>query len=227
MKIELNKVILTVIFSLISFFSFSQSENIDITFIGNCGFFMTDGKMNIYVDFPYKSGAHDYMTYDFKLLDSIQDYSIFLYTHAHADHYSKKLFKKTNQKLYGPWPITLYLSGKQKYKLKAINDSIPSFFITEFKTKHSFSFRNCSYLIVWNGKRIYISGDAETADNVCKMKNIDLVITPYWVIMDAFNRNLKIDTKKIILCHHKTRDNITTEDEKIIIPSQNQKIELK
>jgi len=59
------------------------------------------------------------------------------------------------------------------------------------------------------------------------MKNLDLVIAPYWVIMDASARNLKIDTRKIIICHHRTRDQITTKDEKIIIPVQNQKVELR
>jgi L-ascorbate metabolism protein UlaG (beta-lactamase superfamily) len=227
MKIVLNKLFLTAIFSLIIFISYAQSEKIEIKFIGNCGFFMTDGKINMYFDFPYKSGAHDYMTYDVKLLDSIQNHSIFLFTHGHADHYNKKLFKKTNQKLYGPWPVTLYLSGKRKHKLKALNDSIPNFSITEFKTKHGFSLKHCSYLIVWNGKRVFISGDAETADTICTMKNLDLVICPYWLINDAYNRNLKIDTKKIILCHHRSVESINNKSDKVIVPKQNQKFELK
>ena len=228
MKTGLNKLFLTVVFSLISVFSFPQSEIIDITFLGNCGFFMTDGKINIYLDFPYKSGAYDYMNYDVKLLDSIQAHSVFLYTHGHADHYSKKLFKKTNQKLYGPWPVTLYLSGKRKYTLNAINDSIPNFSITEFKTKHSYTLKHCSYLIVWNGKRIFISGDAEIADTVCKMRNLDLVIAPTWLIMDANKRNLKIDTKKIIICHLRSQQIINNQNpEKIIVLTQNQKFELK
>jgi L-ascorbate metabolism protein UlaG (beta-lactamase superfamily) len=227
MTIALKRFFLTLFFSLFSLISFSQPGIIHITFIGNCGFFMTDGKINMYLDFPYKSGAHDYMTYDVKQLDSIHGHSIFLFTHGHADHYSKKLFKKTNQKLFGPWPVTLYLSGKRKYTLKALNDSMPDFSITEFKTKHSFSLEHYSYLIVWNGKRIFISGDAETCDTVCKMKNLDLVIAPYWVFTDARSRQMKIDTKKVILCHHRTRDEITTQDEKITIPVQNQKIELK
>ena len=228
MKIVPVKIFLTVIFSFISLFSFPQPKKIDITFIGNCGFFMTDGKINMYVDFPYKSGAHGYMTYDAKLLDSIQDHSIFLFTHGHADHYNKKLFKRTNQKLYGPWPVTLYLPVKRKYTLKAINDSMPDFFITEFKTKHSFSLKHCSYLIEWNGKRIFISGDAETADTICTMKNLDLVIAPAWLIRDANRRNLKIDTKKIILCHHRSQEIIDNRNkEKIVVPVQNQRIELK
>jgi L-ascorbate metabolism protein UlaG (beta-lactamase superfamily) len=221
-------IFLTVIFSLISFFSFSQAGKIDIKFLGNCGFFMTDGKINMYVDFPYKSGAHDYMTYDVKLLDSIRAHSIFLFTHGHADHYSKKLFKRTNQKLYGPWPVTLYLSGKRKYKLKALNDSLPDFNITEFKTKHGFSLKHCSYLIDWNGRRIFISGDAETSDTLCTIKNLDLVIGPAWLVQDANKRNLKIDTKKIVICHHRSQQIIDNRNkEKITVPVQNQKIEIK
>ncbi|MCX6305037.1 MAG: hypothetical protein NT040_08720 [Bacteroidetes bacterium] len=222
------KFFLTVAVSLISFLSFSQGGKIDIKFIGNCGFFMTDGNINLYIDFPYKSGAHGYMTYDPGLSDSIRDHSIFLFTHGHSDHYNKKLFKKTNQKLYGPWPVALYLSGKRKYTLKALNDSMPDFKIAEFKTKHGFSLKHCSYLIVWNNKRIFISGDAETADTLCQKKNLDLVIGPAWVVRDANKRNMKIDTKKIIICHHRSQETINNQNkEKITIPVQNQWIELK
>jgi len=49
----------------------AQNKKIEITFLGNCGLFMTDGEINLYVDFPYKSGAYGYMTYDPELLDNI------------------------------------------------------------------------------------------------------------------------------------------------------------
>jgi len=50
---------------------FSQSNQITIKFIGNCGLYMTDGALNVYVDFPYKSGAYNYMKYDKAELDNI------------------------------------------------------------------------------------------------------------------------------------------------------------
>lgn len=227
MKTGFLKIILTVTISLTCFFSFAQSGKIEIKFIGNCGFFMTDGKINLYIDFPYESGAYSYMTYDEKLMDSIQDKSIFLFTHGHADHYNRKLFKKTNQKLYAPWPVTMFLSAKRKYKLKKINDSLPDFFITEFKTKHGFSLKHCSYLIEWNHKRIFISGDAVLADTICKLKNLDMVIAPSWLIHNAYERNLKIDTKKILLCHHRSQEIINNQSEKVIVPRQNQTVEIK
>ncbi|MEI7660884.1 MAG: hypothetical protein WCK34_01740 [Bacteroidota bacterium] len=227
MKKRLYITFLIGIFCIISFLSFSQPGKIDIKFIGNCGFFMTDGKVNLYVDFPYKPGAYGYMTYDVKLLDSVPDHSIFLFTHGHADHYNKKLFKLTRQKLYGPWPVRLFLSGRRKYKLKELNASIPGFSVTEFKTSHRFSLKHCSYLIVWNGKRIFISGDTGSTDTVGNMKNLDMVIAPSWLIINAHDSNLKIDTKKIILCHHRSGEIINNHSEKIIVPRQNQVIELK
>ena len=79
-----------------------------------------------------------------------------------------------------------------------------------------------------SGKRIFISGDAETADTLCKTKNLDLLIGPVWVIQDAKKRNLKIDTKKIIIGHLRITDKATTDQkDKIFIPTQNQKFELK
>jgi L-ascorbate metabolism protein UlaG (beta-lactamase superfamily) len=224
----MTKVRLIIIFSLAFSTTFGQNKKIEITFIGNCGFFLTDGSLNLYIDFPYKSGAHNYMTYNSSILDSLNDHSVFLFTHGHSDHFNKKLFKKTHQKLYGPWPVRAFLSKNKKYTFQELNDSLKTFSVQKFRTKHVFTFQHYSYLIVWNSKRIFISGDAETADTICKIKNLDLVICPYWIIKDAQSRNLTLDTKQFILCHLRTNDPITTDNpEKIIIPKQNQKIELK
>ena len=204
-------------------FSFAQNEKIEITFLGNCGFFMTDGSLNIYVDFPYKSGSYRYMTYRPGLVDSVHANSVFLYTHGHADHYSKKAFKKTNQKLYGPWPVKFLLAKKRKYKLDDLNDSLPGFSITEFKTKHALSYKHLSYLVEWNHKRIFILGDTHIADTLASIKNLDLVFAPPWVLYDAMDKNFKIDAKKIILYHLRSGENIPVTSDKIIILQQDQK----
>lgn len=59
-----KKFLLIVPLICISNFIFCQSNEIKIRFIGNCGFYMTDGEFNFYIDFPYKSGAYNYMEYD-------------------------------------------------------------------------------------------------------------------------------------------------------------------
>ncbi len=218
--------ILISVFILIANISFGQARKIEIKLLGNCALYMTDGNLKMYVDFPYKSGAYGYMTYDPALLDSIPDNSLFLFTHGHEDHYNRKLFKKTHQKLYGPWPVKFLLAKKRKYKLDELNSLFPGFSIEEYKTKHRLSLKHYSYLIQWDGKRIFISGDAENADTLVKMKDLDLVFAPYWVLLDANNRNLKIDSKKIIVYHLRNGDKITSGNEKIIISKQYQEFEL-
>ncbi len=218
--------ILISIFILVANISFGQNEKIEIKFLGNCGLFMTDGNLNLYVDFPYKSGAYGYMTYKPELLDSLQANSIFLFTHGHADHYNRKLFKKTNQKLYGPWPVKFLMSKKRKYRLDELNDSLPNFSITEYKTKHGFSFKHFSYLVEWNKKRIFISGDTHLSDTLVSIKNLDLVFAAPWVLTDAWERKLNIDSKEIILYHHRSVERVNNKSDKIIVPKQNQEFEL-
>ncbi len=180
----------------ISNFGFSQSNEIKIKFIGNCGLYLTDENSNLYIDFPYKSGAYGYMKYDQTEIDSIQENSIFLFTHRHADHYSKKILKqiksKHKGKVFGNWNTK---------KFEKLNNSIDDFKIETFKTKHRFTFKHYSYLITWHGKRIFLSGDTETADIIATIKDINWAFVPYWIMLDAKEKNLKIDTEKFGIYH--------------------------
>ena len=94
---KMKSVILHFFLILLSNSAYSQTNEIKIKFIGNCGLYMTDGVTNFYIDFPYKSGAHNYMEYDQSELDSVKDNSIFIFTHRHSDHYSKKHLKKAER----------------------------------------------------------------------------------------------------------------------------------
>lgn len=84
MKIRLKITLTLLIFSTISFLGIGQDKEIQIKFIGNCGLYMTDGELNIYSDFPYKSGAYGYMRYEESELDSVKENSVFIFTHKHA-----------------------------------------------------------------------------------------------------------------------------------------------
>ncbi len=190
------KRIFTLIFCLVSAFGFSQSNEIKIEFLGNCGLHFTDGTTNIYADFPYKSGAHGYMEFEESELDSIKENSIFIFTHKHSDHYSKKNIKKVikakNGKEYGPWNIT---------ELEKLGKSIPNFSVKAFKTKHKFSLNHYSYLITWHDKKIFLSGDTESAETIGKIKNIDWAFVPYWILVDAKENKIEIDTKMYGIYH--------------------------
>jgi hypothetical protein len=187
---------------------FSQSGVINVKFIGNCGLYLTDGTSNIYIDFPYKSGAHHYMEYDKSEIDSIRENPVFIFTHKHSDHYSGKLLRKLNAKSYGPWNIP---------DLEQLTDSAAHFSIQAFETDHRFSFHHCSYLITWHGKKLFFSGDTETAETIATLTGMDWAFVPAWLIMDLQKKNIKADAKMFALYHIGPRDTITSDDPKILL----------
>ena len=194
--------------TLLSFSSttFCQTTEISIRFIGNCGLYMTDGISNIYIDFPYKSGAHHYMEYNSSELDSIKSNPIFIFTHKHSDHYSGKLVKKFAKKLggkiYTPWNVK---------KLLKLNNELKDFKIEAFKTKHRFSIKHYSYLITWHNKKIYISGDTGNAETIATLKDIEWAFVPVWLLMDANRKGIKLENvnKMFAIYHIGPGDHIT------------------
>jgi len=218
---------LTFILVLLSLISTAQNKEMRVTYLGNCGFLLSCDSLHVCIDFPYKSGAYRYMTFPSSTLDSIPDHTIYLFTHGHADHYDKTLFKAKNGKLYAPWPVRWFVSGKRKYSLKTLNHLSSQFSVTQYRTKHRYSLKHFSYLIEWNGKRIFISGDATSADVISQLKNLDLVIAPTWFLHDASGKNIRIDTKKVIVSHLRSEEKVNNQHpEKIIVPVQHQTITL-
>ncbi|MCI0415294.1 hypothetical protein L0222_21180, partial [bacterium] len=53
-------------FFLIVFSGLVGAEELEFRFIGNMAFAISDGKVTLYTDFPYESGAFGYMKYDLK-----------------------------------------------------------------------------------------------------------------------------------------------------------------
>ncbi len=193
----------------VSSLTLGQNSMISIKFIGNCGIYMTDGNTDIYIDFPYKSGAHHYMEYDSSELDSVKNNPVFIFTHKHSDHYSGKLVrslaKKLDGKIYSPWNIK---------KLLKSGDELTDFSIEAFKTKHRFSVNHYSYLITWHNKRIYISGDTGNAETIASLNNIDWAFMPVWLLTDANRKgiNLKNICNMLAIYHIGPGDHITKKD---------------
>ncbi|NBG65421.1 MBL fold metallo-hydrolase [Acidiluteibacter ferrifornacis] len=181
-----------------------QTNEIKIRFIGNCGLHLTDGNTHIYTDFPYKSGAHHYMEYDPTEIDNLQQNAYYLFTHKHSDHYLRwkmnGVMKAKNGKKYGKWNIS---------HLTELNREIPDFQIQQFKTKHLFSFAHYSYLITWHGKRIYLSGDTESATTIGTVQEIDWAFIPAWLFMEAWENKVKIDAQMIGIYHIGPRDDVS------------------
>ena len=210
------KTLLLVTLLCISNFSFSQSNEIKIKFIGNCGLYLTDGNSNLYIDFPYKSGAHKYMEYDKAEIDSIKDNAVFIFTHRHADHYSHTLLKKLDGQKFDPWSIP---------ELEKLGETIPDFDIKAFRTKHKVfgvSFKHYSYLITWHSKKIYLSGDTGDLEDVGKIKDIDWAFVNPWLYMNALREKVTIDAKKFAIYHLYPNQKIDGEVPAILLILKNQ-----
>jgi hypothetical protein len=186
----------------------AQADKITIDFIANAGLHITDGRSDIYFDFPYKSGAHHYMKYDPAEITKIRDSSVFIFTHKHSDHYSRRLVKRTRGKVYTPW---------NAQKLGELNHSVNNFNIQFFRTSHRFSFRHCSYLISWHGVRIFISGDTGASETIVAADSLDWAFIPVWLLIDAKKKNTSIRTQMTGIYHIGPRDKITTTNPKILL----------
>jgi L-ascorbate metabolism protein UlaG (beta-lactamase superfamily) len=200
-----KKILLIITVVWISNFGFSQSNEIKIKFIGNCGLHITDGESNFYIDFPYKQRAYRWMspsllkydksrvfgTYNKSEIDSIKENAIFIFTHKHLDHYSKKILNKLDGKIYNTWNVS---------ELEKLSDSISDFNIQAFKTKHKVfgaSYKHYSYLITWHGKKIYISGDTNDFEHLSNIKDIDWAFVNFW----SQKEHSKIDAKNFGIYH--------------------------
>jgi ribonuclease BN (tRNA processing enzyme) len=196
MKIRFKKSLFFVATILFLTSGTGKANEISIKFIGNCGLYLTDGKMNIYIDFPYKSGAFKYMKFEKAELYSIKENSIFIFTHKHPDHYCGKNMRRTLRnkqgKKYGKWNLK---------QLEKLSNDTGDFSIQAIETKHKFSLKHYSYLITWHGRRLYFSGDTETSDTVLTFKNLDWAFVPYWIMIDINKKNVQIDSEMIGVYH--------------------------
>jgi L-ascorbate metabolism protein UlaG (beta-lactamase superfamily) len=202
-----KKLLLIITVACISNFGFSQSNEIIIKFIGNCGLHITDGESNFYIDFPYKQRAYRWLspsllkydksrlfgTYNKSEIDSIKENAIFIFTHKHLDHYSKKILKKLDGKIYNTWNVS---------ELEKLNDLIPNFNIQAFRTQHKIFgifYKHYSYLITWHGRKIYISGDTNNFEHISQVKDIDWAFVNFWSYYE--NASVKIDAKNFGIYH--------------------------
>lgn len=213
----------TVAFFLFSLLSTAQSNAITIRFIGNCGLHMTDGTLDVYVDFPYKSGAFGYMEYPASEVDSIKPDATHIFTHRHPDHYSKKLAKKLSGTVYGPWKV----KKTRRADLTGPVYHAAQFTVETFRTKHRFSRHHFSYLITWHGNRIYLNGDTEGAETIAQVKATDFAFVPTWIIRDSKEKEITIDAQRFVVYHLYPSQKVTTDKPKVtILQTQGEVLEL-
>ncbi len=174
-----------------------NAQELTIKYIGNCAYKITFDSLSIYSDFPYKSGAYGYMSYN---IDSVnfdkERKGYILFTHKHADHFDKKTLKKINFTSVYPG-----LSHKKKNEIFNELNFNYGIKVTPIKTNHKWSINHNSYLLEWKGKSIYFFGDTHDYPQVLFNKEIDLIFITTWAVRDIKLNNDDLKVKKLILYH--------------------------
>jgi L-ascorbate metabolism protein UlaG (beta-lactamase superfamily) len=215
------KIIQILFILLISELSFA--DNLTFQFIGNMAFYITDGKTSLYSDFPYDSGAFGYMKYDFKSV-KIFDNGVSLITHAHRDHWAGELFQPLKLKVIGPPEI---LKGVDPSRIIPFAKEITyeGIHIEPFSTPHA-NITHYSYLVTWQGIRMYFSGDTEELKTLLEMKNLDVAFISPWLAKSVLKNKQSINAKKLLIYHHEDDEKVDA-PEGAIIPKQGEKFEIR
>lgn len=189
--------------------------NLEFQFIGNEAFHISDGKTTLLSDFPYKSGAFGYMTYEMKNIKPIVD-GVVLITHKHEDHWDPKLFSSMNLWIIAPPEILPEVNTKKKIQF-ANEMHYKDITILAFRTPHTP--QHHSYLVIWHGIRIYFPGDTEITEPMEKMKDLDVAFITPWLLTSFMKIGKTIEAKRLVVYHHQKDENVP-EYQKRIVPKQ-------
>ena len=179
---------------------------LEARFVGNMAFAVTDGTVTLMSDFPYQSGYSVYMEYDAREIRSTTSSTLSLITHRHGDHWEPALFAKTGWKVAGPADVT---SGIDAGRIVPIRNGAASFGpiqIEAIATPHA-SIGHHSYIVTWHGRRLYFSGDTESAASLMSARNLDVAFVSPWQYRAALKLG-RIDAKRIVIYHHQAGERI-------------------
>jgi len=201
--------------ALFLFCSFAAAEQLDFRFIGNMAFHITDGSTSLLTDFPYTSGAFGYMKYSLTDTGPVRD-GLCLITHAHADHWDPALFSQTQYTIIAPPEILTTINSGKKVPFERLM-KYKNIRIEAFATPHKGE--HYSYLVIWNGIRMFFTGDTEETTTLLSMKKLDVAFISPWLLNSLKARNARIDAKKVFVYHHTEKEAIVDYQNRIV-PNQ-------
>jgi L-ascorbate metabolism protein UlaG (beta-lactamase superfamily) len=194
-----------------------------VRFIGNEAFRITDGHTTLYSDFPYKSGAFGYMTYPAKELSSVPADALMLVTHGHADHFDRALFLNLKAYVLAPPEVTKGLPADRVIAFGPF--TIWRGVRIEAATTHHGNAPHASYLVSWNGLRLYFTGDTNELDPLLAQHNLDAAFVTPWLLSAAAQHRRHIDAKRVIVYHHRAGESVAEWQDRIV-PKQGEEIEI-
>lgn len=182
-----------------------QRPALEARFIGNMAFAITDGTTTLMSDFPYQSGYSVYMEYDAREIRSSTRDTLSLITHRHGDHWEPSLFARTDWKVAGPADVISSIDPSRVVPLQGGGRFGP-IRIEAIETPHA-SIGHHSYVVTWHGRRLYFSGDTESAASLLAARNLDVAFVSPWQYRAALKRGT-IDAKRIVIYHHESGERV-------------------
>ena len=196
----------------------AQRPALEARFIGNMAFAITDGILTLFSDFPYESGYSRYMSYPAGEIRSMTRQTLSLITHRHRDHWTPALFEKTAWSVAGPADVVSTLPPARVVPLSA-GATFGSLQIDPIATPHD-KVDHFSYVVTWHGRRLYFSGDTESADHLVALKNLDTAFVSPWLYRAVLARGQRIDARQIVIYHHEAGQSVSECRAGCVVPKQ-------
>jgi L-ascorbate metabolism protein UlaG (beta-lactamase superfamily) len=202
----------------------TQQAPLQARFIGQMAFSITDGSTTVISDFPYQVGYAGAPPFSPKELQAGTPATLALVTHRHADHWEPALFAKTTWKVAGPKDVTsgvpadrvVVLAGPTKFE---------SVLIEPVETPHA-QVGHYSYIVTWQGKRLYFSGDTEETRSVVSAKNLDAAFVSPWLYGYLLKQSARIDAKRVVIYHHEAGQQVPGCAGGCVVPKQGETISI-
>jgi L-ascorbate metabolism protein UlaG (beta-lactamase superfamily) len=178
-------------------------------FIGNMAFAISDGTTTLFTDFPYESGYSIYMEYDPREIRSTTQDSLSLITHRHGDHWDRDLFARTDWRVVAPEDALTGVPAARIVRALPVTPARSTvaagpITIEALPTPHA-DLGHYSYLVTWLGRRLYFTGDTDSADQLLAMTNLDVAFVSPWLFERAARAGRRIDARRIVI-YHQTAD---------------------
>lgn len=195
-----------------------ERASLQARFVGQMAFAITDGAVTVMTDFPYQVGYVDAPPYSPAELSGGGPSTLALITHRHQDHWEPALFAKTTWKVAGPEDVTSGLPADRVVALKGETTWGPVQ-IEPLETPHA-RIGHYSYIVSWQGKRLYFSGDTDDARSVILAKNLDAAFVSPWMYRTVMKVGRRIDAKRVVIYHHEAGQQIPGCDAGCLVPKQ-------
>jgi L-ascorbate metabolism protein UlaG (beta-lactamase superfamily) len=201
-----------------------QQAPLEARFIGQMAFSITDGKTTVITDFPYQIGYAGAPPFSPGELQTGLPSTLALITHKHADHWEPALFAKTTWRVAGPKDVT---SGVPAGRVVALAGptKFESVLIEPIETPHA-QVGHYSYIVTWQGKRLYFSGDTEETRSVVSANNLDAAFVSPWLYGYVLKQSARIDAKRVVIYHHEAGQQIPGCAAGCVAPKQGETISI-